>query len=116
MEIQAGEITSYNEKMEDQGEIFRVFHGSECDILPDGKLDYSEDAEGSSPCDWLSSRDQYMEVGDEQVNTDAIITAIEDPSFLVLGHPTGQVLQVRDGFPVDMLRLFERMQINREGN
>ena len=26
VEIQAGEITSYNEKMEDEGEIFRVFH------------------------------------------------------------------------------------------
>ena len=39
--------TSYNE-MEDQGEIFKVFHGSECDILPDGKLDYSEDVRESS--------------------------------------------------------------------
>ena len=53
---------------------------------------------------------------DEQVNTDAIITAIEDPSFTVLGHPTGRVLQVRDGFPVDMLQVIERMgEINREG-
>ena len=41
---------------------------------------------------------------DEQVNTDAIITAIEDPSFTVLGHPTGRVLQVRDGFPVTYFR------------
>mgnify|MGYP001261421825 FL=1 len=117
VEIQASEITSYNEKMEDQGEIFRVFHGSECDILPDGKLDYSEDVRGKfhhvigsvhAINTWKSR--------DEQVNTDAIITAIEDPSFTVLGHPTGRVLQVRDGFPVDMLQVIERMgEINREG-
>jgi len=117
VEIQASEITSYNEKMEDQGEIFRVFHGSECDILPDGKLDYSEDVRGKfhhvigsvhAINTWKSR--------DEQVNTDAIITAIEDPSFTVLGHPTGRVLQVREGFPVDMLQVIERMgEINREG-
>ena len=117
VEIQASEITSYNEKMEDQGEIFRVFHGSECDILPDGKLDYSEDVRGKfhhvigsvhAINTWKSR--------DEQVNTDAIITAIEDPSFTVLGHPTGRVLQVRDGFPVDMLQVIERMgEINQEG-
>ena len=55
-----------------------------------------------------------MKSRDEQVNTDAIITAIEDP-FTVLGHPTGRVLQVRDGFPVDMLQVIERMEINRRG-
>ena len=117
VEIQAGEITSYNEKMEDQRDIFRVFHGSECDILPDGKLDYSEDVRGKfhhvigsvhAINTWKSR--------DEQVNTDAIITAIEDPSFTVLGHPTGRVLQVREGFPVDMLQVIERMgDINGEG-
>ena len=42
------------------GEIFRVFHGAS-DILPDGKLDYSEDVEGNHH-DWLSSRHQYLEV------------------------------------------------------
>ena len=53
---------------------------------------------------------------DEQVNTDAIITAIEYTSFTVLGHPTGRVLQVREGFPVDMLQVIERMgDINGEG-
>ena len=94
--------------MEDQGEIFRVFHGSECDILPDGKLDYSEEWGKFHHVIGSVHAINTWKSRDEQVNTDAIITAIEDPSFTVLGHPTGRVLQV-SGFPVDMLQVIERM-------
>lgn len=117
VEIQASEIESFNRKMADQGDAFRVFHGSECDILPDGKLDYNEDVRGTfhhvigsvhAINTWKSR--------DEQVNTDAMISAIEDPSFTVLGHPTGRVLQVREGFPVDMLQVIKRMgELNGDG-
>ena len=46
---------------------------------------------------------------DEQDNTDAIIKAVEDPTFTILGHPTGRILQARDGFPIDMIQIIEKM-------
>ena len=39
---QHDEIIKLNQKWSDDGVDFRLFHGSECDILADGKLDYSE--------------------------------------------------------------------------
>jgi DNA polymerase (family 10) len=106
-----------NEKWADRNEKFRIFHGTECDILPDGKLDYSPDV-----------RNQFHHVigsvhaigswrsRDEQDNTDAIIKAVEDPTFTILGHPTGRILQARDGFPIDMIQIIEKMgEINSNG-
>ena len=37
---------------------------------------------------------------DEIDNTEALIRAVEDPTFTILGHPTGRILQVREGFPI----------------
>ena len=115
---QANLIHDLNQKFQNQGNNFRIFHGAECDILPDGKLDYDRETRakfhhviGSVHAinTWKSR--------DEQVNTDAVINAIEDPSFTILGHPTGRVLQVREGFPIDMTQVIERMgEINREGS
>ena len=40
---QRSEIIKLNQIWSDEGVDFRLFHGSECDILADGKLDYSDD-------------------------------------------------------------------------
>ena len=115
--VQGDLIRALNEKWRDDNEKFRIFHGTECDILPDGKLDYSPDV-----------RNQFHHVigsvhaigswrsRDEQDNTDAIIKAVEDPTFTILGHPTGRILQARDGFPIDMVQIIEKMgEINSNG-
>ena len=53
---------------------------------------------------------------DELTNTEALIRAIEDPTFTVLGHPTGRILQGREGFPVDLHAVLRRMgELNSEG-
>ena len=41
--VQAGMIRALNEGWADAGEDFRIFHGSECDILVDGGLDYPDE-------------------------------------------------------------------------
>ena len=38
---QAAEIKKLNTKFAKDG--FRIFHGTECDILPDGRLDYDDE-------------------------------------------------------------------------
>ena len=111
------EIQNLNKKWKEQDVEFRIFHGSECDIMPDGRLDYSDEIRTSlshivgsvhALGSWRN-RDEYT-------NTEALINAIEDPTFTILGHPTGRILQGREGFPVDMHAILRRMgEINAEG-
>ena len=114
---QAESIRALNEQWHDSGQDFRLLHGSECDILVDGSLDYDEDTRNSlshvigSVHALGSWRNR-----DELTNTEALIRAIEDPTFTVLGHPTGRILQGREGFPVDMHTVLRRMgELNSEG-
>ena len=114
---QAESIRALNEQWHDSGQDFRLLHGSECDILVDGSLDYDDDTRNSlshvigSVHALGSWRNR-----DELTNTEALIRAIEDPTFTVLGHPTGRILQGREGFPVDMHAVLRRMgELNAEG-
>ena len=115
--VQAGMIRALNEGWADAGEDFRIFHGSECDILVDGGLDYPDETRQSmshivgSVHALGSWRNR-----DEIENTEALIRAIENPTFTILGHPTGRILQGREGFPVDMHAVLRRMgELNSEG-
>ncbi len=114
---QADMIRALNEGWADAGTDFRIFHGSECDILVDGALDYPD-----------STRESLTHIvgsvhalgswrnRDEIANTEALIRAVENPTFTILGHPTGRILQGREGFPVDMHAVLRRMgELNAEG-
>jgi len=110
-------IHELNESWADEGTEFRLLHGAECDILTDGRLDYPDDVRenlnhvvGSVHAlgSWRNR--------DEIENTEMLIKAIEDPTFTILGHPTGRILGGRDGFPVDMHAVLRRMgELNEEG-
>jgi DNA polymerase (family 10) len=115
---QSDEIARLNQIWKDENIDFRLFHGSECDILADGKLDYANEVRQSfshvvgSVHALGSWRNR-----DEIENTEALIRAIEDPTFTILGHPTGRILQVREGFPIDMYAVIRRMgELNIEGS
>jgi DNA polymerase (family 10) len=96
IEKQAKEVASINESMKG----FRVFHGIESDILPDGSLDY--------PNEILAKFDFVMVAIHSVFNlteaemTTRIIRAIENPYTTMLAHPTGRVLLVREGYKVDL--------------
>ena len=114
---QSEEIRALNENWADKGTDFRLFHGNECDILPDGDLDYSD--EERSILDHVVGSVHQLPTWvkrDEDENTEALITAIENPSFTILGHPTGRILGGRDGFAVDLHAVLRRMgELNAEG-
>ncbi|MED6297518.1 MAG: helix-hairpin-helix domain-containing protein [Candidatus Thermoplasmatota archaeon] len=115
---QSGEVQALNESWADRGVDFRLFHGNECDILPDGSLDYTD--EERSILDHVVGSVHQLPTWmkrDEVENTEALIRAIEEPSFTILGHPTGRILGGRDGFPVDLHAVLRRMgELNAEGN
>jgi len=114
---QSEEIRALNENWSDKGIDFRLFHGNECDILPDGGLDYTDSERGilDHVVGSVHQLPTWMK-RDEDENTDALINAIENPSFTMLGHPTGRILGGRDGFAVDLHAVLRRMgELNAEG-
>ena len=115
---QSAEVQALNESWADRGVDFRLFHGNECDILPDGSLDYTD--EERSILDHVVGSVHQLPTWmkrDEVENTEALIRAIEEPSFTILGHPTGRILGGRDGFPVDLHAVLRRMgELNAEGH
>jgi DNA polymerase (family 10) len=82
------------------GKSFRIFKGTECDILTDGSLDFPDDVlEGfdyvvaSVHSNFGLSRDAM---------TARIVRAVRHPLVTMLGHPTGRLLLARDGYDVDL--------------
>ena len=114
---QSQDVKALNEEWSDAGIDFRLFHGNECDILPDGSLDFT--TEVRSVLDHVVGSVHQISTWmkrDENENTEILIRAIEDPTFTILGHPTGRILGGRDGFEVDMHAVLRRMgELNAEG-
>ncbi|RMF66098.1 MAG: DNA polymerase/3'-5' exonuclease PolX, partial [Calditrichaeota bacterium] len=79
---------------------FKILKGTECDILPDGSLDYPEEV--LVRFDFVvasihSNLNMTMEAA-----TQRVLRALENPYVNILGHPTGRLLLSREGYPLDM--------------
>jgi len=77
----------------------RVFAGTECDILPDGSLDF-EDAV-LAKLDYVVASVHSSFSQDESVMTERIVRALENPRTTMLGHLTGRILLEREAYRVD---------------
>jgi DNA polymerase (family 10) len=77
-----------------------VFTGTECDILPDGRLDFS--AETLAQLDYVVVSIHSSFKQDRETMTRRIIRAIESEHVTMLGHLTGRLLLEREGYDVDV--------------
>lgn len=77
-----------------------IFKGTECDILPDGTLDYDDKTLASFDYVVASVHTHFTLSQDEM--TARIIKAIQHPRVTMLGHATGRLLLKRDGYKVDL--------------
>jgi DNA polymerase (family 10) len=85
---------------------FRVLKGVEADILGDGTLDYTTAVRATFDFIIASVHTRYgMNEGEM---TDRILSAMDDPSMAILGHPTGRLLLSRDPYPIDLDAVFEK--------
>ena len=82
----------------------RIFHGIECDILPDGNLDLA---------DAVLARLDYVILSIHSVMqmkraamTARLVAALRHPYPCILGHPSGRLLLEREAYPVDWDCLF----------
>jgi DNA polymerase (family X) len=98
----AKEIRRVSDKM--KGSI-TLLAGSEVDILVDGRLDF-EDAV-LAELDFVVASPHVSLKQDTQKATDRILRAIENPYVNVIGHPTGRLINQREGLPLNFAPLFK---------
>jgi len=89
------EIDALNKKMTP----FRIFKGIEADILADGSLDY--DNETLATFDFVVASIHSGLIMDITKATNRLLTAIANPFTTMLGHMTGRLLLIRQGYPID---------------
>jgi DNA polymerase (family 10) len=98
---QSREIDDLNKKLND----FRIFKGSEVDILPDGTLDYSDKVLASFDYVVASVHSKFKMTEAEMTNR--ITKALKNKYVTMLGHPTGRLLLSREAYPVDMIKVID---------
>ncbi|HEY2154272.1 MAG TPA: DNA polymerase/3'-5' exonuclease PolX [Isosphaeraceae bacterium] len=91
------EIDKLNESF---GDSFRIFKGTECDILTDGTLDFPDEI--LAGFDYVVASVHSNFGLDRDAMTRRIVRAVENPHLTMLGHPTGRLLLARDGYAVDL--------------
>ena len=84
---------------------FRIFAGSEVDILMDGSLDFTDDI--LSQLDFTVASVHNFGKLDEETMTQRMCKAMENEHVTMLGHVTGRMLLKRDGYPVDHARIID---------
>ncbi|MDQ3620942.1 MAG: helix-hairpin-helix domain-containing protein [Verrucomicrobiota bacterium] len=99
---QAAEIRALNAGYEGR---FKVFAGSEVDILRDGSLDFPDEV--LAQLDYTVASVHAVFNLPEAEMTRRIIQAISNPYVTMLGHLTGRLLLTREGYPVDVPAVIE---------
>jgi DNA polymerase (family 10) len=87
-----------------------VFTGSECDILPDGRLDFDDSI--LAQLDYIVASVHNALTQDEETMTARIIRAIENPHTTMLGHLTGRLLLRREGYQINTGKIIDAALAN----
>ncbi len=78
----------------------RLLHGSEVEILADGRLDFSDEILASLDVVVASVHSNFNQPPEQM--TERLIAAIQNPHVDIIGHPTGRMLGLRDGYTFDV--------------
>lgn len=105
LRAQIEEIRTINRRYRDEGTGFRVFAGSEVDILKDGSLDFDDELLGE--LDYVVASVHNSMTLPEAEMTARLIKAAMHPSVTMLGHLTGRLLLEREPCAVDVPAVIE---------
>lgn len=107
LEVQWKEIDQLNAQWKN----FKIFKGIEADILADGSLDYNETILKHFDVVIASIHSHFkMDIHEAMKR---IIKAIENPYTKILGHLTGRLLLIREGYPVDIQKVIDACAQNK---
>jgi DNA polymerase (family X) len=101
LEEQAKEIVAFNA----QHPSFRLYRGTEMDILPDGSLDFSDDVLKALDFVIASIHSSFTQSQDKIMAR--LKTAIDSPYVHMIAHPTGRIVGQRGGYEPDVAQLIE---------
>src|SRR5690625_213041 len=99
---QREEIKRLNEKYSD----IHVFSGVEMDILPNGKLDFSNDFLKEMDIVIAAIHSSFSQTEDEIMKR--LYYAVENPFVDIIAHPTRRIIGRRNGYRVQMEKLIEK--------
>lgn len=100
LQEQAAEVAALNAAYAERGSSFRILHGCEVDITPDGTLALPDEV--LAPLDLvIASLHVSLRQPREQA-TARLLRAIENPHVDIIAHPTGRILNRRPGADLDM--------------
>ncbi|MFN7940635.1 MAG: DNA polymerase/3'-5' exonuclease PolX [Thermoanaerobaculia bacterium] len=108
VEAQWRAIDQLNADLEGGG--FRIFKGTECDILADGALDF--DDELLLGFDFVVASIHSRFNLSSEAMTARLVRAVSHPCVTFLGHPTGRLLLQRDGYAFDMETVLDAAAAN----
>ncbi len=83
----------------------RLLKGTECDILPNGDLDWPDDF--LAEFDYVVASVHSNFKMPEEAMTRRILKALKNKHVTMLGHPTGRLLLAREPYAVDMTRIVD---------
>ena len=89
----------------------RIFAGTECDIKPDGSLDYSDKILKELDFAYAAIHTKFKM--DRKEMTERIIRAMENEYINILAHPTARMIGKREPIDIDLEKIFE---VARETN
>ncbi len=98
---QAEEIAAANEVLAP----FRVLRGTECDILPDGRLDLPDDV--LAELDWVQASVHGGQRMPRAEMTKRVEHALRNPYVSCLSHPKGRIINRRPENALDLERVYE---------
>lgn len=78
---------------------FRILKSIECDILTDGRLDFSDEVLATFDL-VIASVHSKLNMTESEA-TERILKALRNPYVTILGHPTGRLLLEREGYPLN---------------
>ncbi len=84
---------------------FRLFAGTEVDILKDGRLDFADDLLAELDYAVASVHNAFQM--SEADMTRRILKAVENPHVTMLGHLTGRLLLRREPYPVNVSAIID---------
>jgi DNA polymerase (family 10) len=79
---------------------FTILAGCECDILPDGSLDYPDEV--LARCDWVVASVHTARGSTKVTATDRTLAAIANRYVCAVGHPTGRLINKRAAADIDI--------------
>ncbi|HET9736922.1 MAG TPA: PHP domain-containing protein, partial [Solirubrobacteraceae bacterium] len=105
--LTADEVRRQGEEIAAANEVlapFRILRGTECDILPDGRLDLPDDV--LAELDWVQASVHGGQRMPRAEMTKRVEEALRNPHVSCLSHPKGRLIHRRPENALDLDRVF----------